>query len=84
MPGELEASLNLAQSRGAGGLHDWLGAYGSRLQDPRLAWIQLDYVVLVARSDPAEARLVFNAVRQRVKPESPVYDRVKQLEPTYQ
>jgi hypothetical protein len=44
----------------------------------------LDYVVLVANDNPAEARKTFIRVKQRVPRESPVYPRVKQLEKAYQ
>jgi hypothetical protein len=61
----------------------WLKTYGPILQDPRKAWIELDYCVLIAREDPSEARRVFAAVKGRTPPTSPVYPRVKKLENTY-
>jgi len=39
---------------------------------------------MIAREDPAEARRVFAAVRERTGPTSPVWPRVKQLAPTYE
>ena len=84
MPTGLETTLQAAQKSGATGLKNWLKYYDKQVADPRLAWIQLDYVVLVARDDPGEARRVFAAVKQRITPESPVYERVKQLEKTYE
>ena len=84
MPAGLEPSLQAAQKAGVTGLKNWLRMYDRKVGDPRLAWIQLDYVVLVARDDPAEARRVFAAVKQRITPASPVYERVKQLEKTYE
>ena len=84
LPYNLETSLRAAQSQGAVGLKNWLKNYGSSVQDPRKAWIQLDYCVMIARDDPAEARRVFAEVRDRTGPTSPVWPRVKQLAPTYE
>jgi len=84
MSPRLEDSLAKAQAGGAKTLKAWLDAYGKSIQDPRLASIQLDYVLLVAREDPAEARRVFAEVKKRTPTSSPVYSRVKQLESTYQ
>ena len=84
LPYGLEQSLRAAQGQGAAGLRNWLKAYGQSVQDPRKAWIELDYCVMVARDDPAEARRVFAAVRARTGPTSPVWPRIKQLAPTYE
>ena len=84
LPAGLEPTLQAAQKAGATGLKNWLKLHDRKVSDPRLAWIQLDYVVLVARDDPAEARRVFAAVKKRTTPASPVYERVKQLEKTYE
>ena len=54
------------------------------MADPRLAWIELDYVVEVAPSDPAAARKVFAQVKARLTPTSPVYSRMQQLEKPYE
>lgn len=80
----LEASLDSAQKLGATGLRNWLTRYGKTVKDPRLAWIELDYVVLVTREDTAEAKKVFARVKQRIQPNSPVYPRIKKLERTYE
>lgn len=84
LPYGLESSLQAAQRNGASGLRNWLKTYGNVVQDPRKAWIELDYVVLVAREDPNEARKVFAGVRDRLNSNSPVWNRMKQLEKTYQ
>jgi hypothetical protein len=84
MPPRLQPVLEVAQKRGAAGLHDFLTMYGNTISDPRRAWIELDYVVLVAQSSPGEARRVFAKVKSRVQSGSPVYNRVKQLEKTYE
>jgi hypothetical protein len=84
LPPKLEASLQQAQQGGARDLKNWLNANRQEVQDPRLAWIELDYVVLVARENPEEAKQVFGAVKERIGSDSPVYQRVKDLEKTYQ
>ena len=84
MPSGLEPTLQAAQTAGAPGLKNWLKQYGRVVGDPRLAWIELDYVNMLRNDDPAEARRVFAAVKKRTTPASPVYERVKQLEKTYE
>jgi hypothetical protein len=84
LPYQLEESLQTAKAKGAAGLKAWLKLHGQSVEDPRKAWIQLDYCVLVAREDPAEARRVFAEVKQRLTPASPVWPRLKQLEPAYE
>jgi len=84
IPQNLEPTLEAAQKQGAAGLRNWLKAYNRVVQDPRKAWIELDYCVLVAREDPAEARRVFASVKDRTPASSPVFSRIKQLENTYQ
>lgn len=81
---QLEPLLATAQQQGAAGLRQFLTTYGKTISDPRRASIELDYVVLVANDNPAEARKTFARVKQRTPRESPVYARVKQLEKTYQ
>lgn len=83
LPPQFEDSLQTAQTKGASALKDWLQKYGQYAQDPRLAEIQLNYVVLLSRSNPAEARKLFQAVKRRTPKTSPVYERVRKLESTY-
>jgi len=80
----LESALQAARKQGAAGLRNCLKTYGQSVEDPRKAWIELDYCVAVAREDPAEARRVFAAVKERIGPASPVWPRMKQLEKTYE
>jgi hypothetical protein len=82
----LEASLQKAQQGGAQSLKQWLDTYrrSGMVKDPRLASIELDYVLLLAREDPAEAKRVFAEVKKRIPSNSPVYPRIKALEPTFQ
>jgi hypothetical protein len=80
MPLQLEASWAQAAQSGAGAMSNWLSVYGGQVEDPRLAWIQLDYCEKLAWSNPAEAKRVFAAVRDRLRTNSPVYPRLNQLE----
>lgn len=84
MPYQLEASLRTAQEHGADGLRNFLKAYGTNIQDPRKAWIELDYCVLVSRENPSEARRVFKEVKSRTDSSSPVWPRIQRLEKTYE
>ena len=84
LPPQLEPALGEAEQRGAAGLRDFLAVNGQRVSDPRRAWIELDYVLMVTESDPAEARKAFARVKQRLTPSSPVYSRMQQLEKTYE
>ncbi|MGZ4973707.1 MAG: hypothetical protein ACXWKG_10450 [Limisphaerales bacterium] len=83
MSPKLEPILASSRNRGAAGLHDFLLTYGKTISDPRLASIELDYVVLVAKDDTTEARRVFAKVKSRTSPTSPVYPRVQMLQKTY-
>lgn len=83
MTPSLEPILAASYKRGAIGLRDFIATYGRTVQDPRLASIELDYVVLVAKNNVAEARKVFDRVKARTIPGSPIFDRVAQLEKTY-
>jgi hypothetical protein len=84
LPQSLASSLQAAQTQGAAGLRNWLKTYGHAVQDPRKAWIELDYIVLLARESPAEARKLFAEVKQRTSPSSPVWPRIKQLQATFE
>ena len=84
MPYELQQSLTAAQQAGPKAFANWLGNYGRMVQDPRLAWIQLDYVVAISREDPATAKKVFATVKDRTPSSSPVYPRIQELAKSYQ
>jgi hypothetical protein len=84
LPYALETSLQAAQRNGATGLRKWLNAYGPQVQDPRKAWIEMDYSLTAIREDPNDARRVFQAVKERVPTNSPVYPRIRQLEKTFE
>ncbi|MBM3839797.1 MAG: hypothetical protein FJ398_17865 [Verrucomicrobia bacterium] len=83
LPPLLESALQAAQRQGANGLRDFLNRYRFSIQDPKLAAIELDYVVLVSLQDPAEAKRVFKAVQARTPTWSPIYQRIKSLEKNY-
>ena len=80
---ELENNLRAAQSQGPEGLRNFLKFYANRLQDPRKAWIELDYCQMVARENTAEAKRIFADVKRRVPHNSPIWPRIQQLEKTY-
>ena len=84
LPQELEPSLEVVTRQGASSLKKWIDYYRPRLADPRLAWIELDYVMMVSRENPAEARQVFLSVKERISSQSPVYPRIKQLSKTFE
>lgn len=84
MPQQLNESLRAAQQHGNAALRAWLKTYGPAVQDPRRAWIEMDFCVAIARDDPAEARRIFASVKQRTPPSSPIWPRVKQLEKSYE
>jgi hypothetical protein len=90
LPSTFEASLQKAEKAGAAELKNWLETYRKYVKDPRLAWIELDYVVMVSQQDPKEAKQVFQTVKQRISPSSPdpgtrfVFERIKTLEKTYE
>jgi hypothetical protein len=86
LPYQLESRLREAQQGGPAALKRFIDAYKRHpeVKDPRLAWIELDYVVLVSSTDPVEAKKMFREVKQRTPPDSPIYPRIKALEKTYE
>lgn len=84
LPPQLESSLQAAQNQGRIAMRNWLRTHERNVQDPRRAWIELDYCVMIARDDPAEAKRIFAQVKERTPPSSPVWPRIKQLESSYQ
>src|SRR5579871_1818792 len=83
LPGELQDSLQAAEQHGAVSLGGWLKLYDARIQDPRKAWVELDYVVMITRDNPKEARRLFGEVKDRTLPNSPVWPRIQGMEKTY-
>ncbi|MCL4180668.1 MAG: hypothetical protein KJ072_23345 [Verrucomicrobia bacterium] len=83
LPPGLEASLEEAKRQSPAALRLWIEKYRPYVQDPRLASIELDYVVLIGGRNYLEARKIFHAVRERTPTNSPVYPRIQQLERNY-
>lgn len=84
LPSQYESGLRAAQQDGPAAFRKWLKTYDKLLEDPRRAWVELDFCVAIARDDPSEARRVFAEVKARTPPSSPVWPRVKELEKSYQ
>ena len=84
LPESWRTSLNNAEQQGSAALGAWLKTYGAKVQDPRKAWIELDYVVMITRDNPQEAKRIFGEVKDRVLPTSPVWPRIHDLEKSYQ
>jgi len=86
LPQNLEAELATASQEGAPAVKRFLDKYqkSPSLKDPRKAWIQLDYVLMVSMKDPGEARTVFRDVKNRIGPDSIVYERVKKMQANYE
>lgn len=84
MPDQLIAGYRQAKEEGNTAMRNWLKTYGPAVQDPRKAWIELDFCIAIARDEPAEARRLFAAVKQRTPPSSQVWPRVKELEETFE
>ena len=83
MPNNLEKSYQAARAQGISPWRNWMRQHLQMVADPRRAWIELDFMVAIARDEPAEARKIFAEVKSRTPESSPVYGRVKQLENTY-
>jgi hypothetical protein len=84
LPSELEQSLNAAQQAGPKVFGSWLTANARAIQDPRLAWIELDYCAMIYRDNPAEAKKIFAAVKSRTPSSSPVWPRIAELQKSYE
>lgn len=83
MPSQLEPSL-AAASKDAASFKAWLKKYGPAIEDPRKAWIELDYCTLISRDTPAEAKRLFAEIKKRTAPSSPVWPRIQKLSQSYE
>ncbi|MBM3824074.1 MAG: hypothetical protein FJ404_14510 [Verrucomicrobia bacterium] len=83
MPESLESGFQNAKSRGPTPLKQWLDQNRRLIRDPRLAAIELDYVVLIGTVNRGEARRVLNELAARLPSDSPVYDRFKKLHDSF-
>ena len=86
LPKELEPSFQQAQKNGPKAMKAWLEKTKSSrvVKDPRLAAIELDYVLMITKDDPIEAKRIFHDVKERTPSDSPLYPRIKALEKTYE
>jgi hypothetical protein len=84
MPYELQPSLDTAEKEGPEALQNWLKTYNAYLQDPKKAWIELDYCVMIARENPTQAKNIFKSVKERTPTSSPVWPRIVDLEKSYE
>ena len=85
MSQELERSLTEARNKGPSALKAWLNRFekSPKIPEDRLAWIKLDYVLMISQSDPLEAKKVFAEVKEKTPSTSKVYPRIQKLEKTY-
>jgi hypothetical protein len=81
---QAEATLAAATAAGAPALKTWLDANARFIPEPRLSAIQLDYAQILIRSNPAEARRIYNAVKARTPAGSPLAPRLSRLSKTFQ
>ena len=86
LPSQLESRLHEAKNRGPDNFKEFIDSIKKSplVKDPRLAWIELDYVVMIASRDPGEAKRLFAKIKERTPPDSPVYPRIKSLEKTFE
>jgi hypothetical protein len=86
LPYALEPKLTEAKQRGAKTLKQFIDAWKNspEVKDPRLAWIELDYVTMIASSDPIEAKRIYSEVKQRIPTNSVIYPRIRSLAKAYE
>ena len=67
LPSQLLQKLRDAKQAGPASVKNFI-EHCKRLpdvKDPRLAWIELDYVVMITSTEPVEAKKVFHEVKKR-------------------
>ena len=84
LPAQFEQPLQAAMSQGPEAFKQWLELNRRHIEDPRLAAIELDYVITITRSAPVEAKRVFADLKGRIPGGSPLYKKIKAMEKTYQ
>lgn len=86
MPHAFEDSLRAAQAGGHEALGAWLRRHRHLVQDPRLAWIELDHVVLLNLKDHNAAVREFQRLKRRLPPDIDprITDRLAALSRTYE
>jgi hypothetical protein len=86
LPWQLVQKLRDAKQAGPASVKNFI-EYCKRVpdvKDPRLAWIELDYVVMITSTDPVEAKKIFHAVKQRTPEDSPIQPRLKAMAKNYE
>jgi hypothetical protein len=86
LPYQLEQNLMEAQRRGPETMKQFLNTWRNSpgVKDPRLAWIELDYVTMIATTDPLEAKRIFLSVKERTPTNSVIYPRIRSLAKSYE
>jgi hypothetical protein len=84
MPPNLETSLQDAKAQGPAALKLWIDKHRPYVKDPRLADIELDYVLLLGARNFTDAKKLFASIKQRTPTNSPVYPRIQQLQRNYE
>ena len=86
LPYALEQKLTEAKQRGPKTFKQFIDAWKNspEVKDPRLAWIELDYVTMIASSDPLEAKRIYLDVKQRIPTNSVIYPRIRSLAKAYE
>jgi|SRR5882672_7785448 len=86
LPWQLVQKLRDAKKAGPASVKNFI-EYCKRVpdaKDPRLAWVELDYVVMITSTDPVEAKKVFQAVKKRTPEDSPIQPRLKMMAKNYE
>lgn len=86
LPYQLDPRLHEAQAAGPVAFKAFIDSLKNYpdVKDPRLAWIELDYVVMISPTDPVEAKKLFAQIKKRTPPDSPIISRIRALEKTYE
>jgi hypothetical protein len=86
LPWQLVQKLRDAQQAGPASVKNFIDYCKrvSEVKDPRLAWIELDYVIMITSTDPVEAKKIFQAVKKRTPEDSPIQPRLKAMAKNYE
>src|SRR5436190_11723471 len=78
LPWNMAQPYQEAVKKGAPAVKAFLDNYGKfpSFKDPRKAWIQLDYLVMISGADPTEAKRIYAEVKARVPTNSVIYPRI--------
>ena len=86
LPWQLVPKLRDARLAGPASVKNFI-EYCKRVpdvKDPRLAWIELDYVIMITSTDPVEAKKIFQAVKKRTPEDSPIQPRLRMMAKNYE